>query len=125
MFNRFCYLFIGISGAFSVLFGAWLAHAGQSLPAEDISRLTSAWQYQVFHTLALLGLLALYQQVKTSGVQIAIVLMVSGLLLFSGSLYLKTWLSITELSKLAPIGGSVLALSWLSLVSQYWQLKGK
>lgn len=118
-------MFIGISGAFSVLFGAWLAHAGQSLAADEFSRLNSAWQYQVFHSLALLALLAIYQQVKTSGIKVATVLMITGMVLFSGSLYLKTWLGIAELSKLAPIGGSILALSWLSLVSQYWQLKGK
>ena len=39
-------LFVGISGCFSVLFGAWLAHGGQSLSIALQDRLSIALQYQ-------------------------------------------------------------------------------
>ncbi|MBL4900797.1 MAG: DUF423 domain-containing protein, partial [Colwellia sp.] len=51
---QFLMIFVGVSGCFSVLFGAWLAHGGQALPINVQSSLKTALQYQLFHTLALL-----------------------------------------------------------------------
>ncbi len=50
-------IFVGVSGCFSVLFGAWLAHAGQALPINVQSLLKTALQYLLFHSLALLVIL--------------------------------------------------------------------
>ena len=106
-------VFVGISGAFSVLFGAWLAHAGQGLPLEQQTRLASALQYQFLHTLALMASIIWYQYRASKIVFLAMLGFVLGIILFSGSLYLKTLLNIDELSQLAPLGGTIFAISWI------------
>lgn len=110
---RFLMVFVGISGCFSVLFGAWLAHAGQALPLDVQTRLASALQYQFFHTLALFGVLIWYQQRASTWLIMAASSFFLGMLFFSGSLYLKTFLLNDDFGKLAPAGGLLLALSWL------------
>lgn len=112
-FLQYLMVFVGISGAFSVLFGAWLAHAGQALPMEQQTRLASALQYQFLHTLALMATIIWYQFKASNYTLLAMFGFVFGILLFSGSLYLKTLLNIDELSQLAPVGGTILAISWI------------
>ncbi len=106
-------VFVGISGAFSVLFGAWLAHAGQALPLEQQTRLASALQYQFLHTLALMAAIIWYQSKATIIVLFAMLGFVLGIIFFSGSLYLKTFFDLNELSQLAPLGGTIFAISWI------------
>ena len=53
-------IFVGISGTFSVLFGAWLAHVGASFPILQQIGLDKALQYQFIHTLALFITLVCY-----------------------------------------------------------------
>ena len=108
-------VFVGISGCFSVLFGAWFAHAGQVLPVVDKIRLENAQLYQFIHTLALLIVTVWYLKMPsklllTSGVCFSL-----GILCFSGSLYIKTFFGLSSIGKLAPFGGILLAVGWLSL----------
>ncbi len=109
-------LFVGISGCFSVLFGAWLAHAGQALPIEQQTRLATAHQYQLIHTLALLAVLVWYQIKPVKALLLSACLFVIGILFFSGSLYLKTLFLIGLFAKVTPLGGIAMALGWLCLV---------
>ena len=92
-------IFIGISGCFSVLFGAWFAHAGVNLSNEVQSRLANALQYQFFHTLALFAV-AVWLQTLTGKHNAAKVInllylsatfFIAGILLFSSVLYIKTF----------------------------------
>lgn len=108
-------IFVGISGAFSVLFGAWLAHAGQMLPLEAQSHLASALQYQFIHTLALFMTLLWHKQQPSKTLMFACTSFVVGILCFSGSLYLKTLFDFTYIGKTAPFGGISFALGWLTL----------
>ncbi|MEW6992438.1 DUF423 domain-containing protein [Colwelliaceae bacterium 6441] len=112
---KFLIVFTALSGCFSVLFGAWLAHAGQHILELDKARLITAHHYQVIHTLALVVVVLNYR-VKPSRVLMASALcFVVGLLLFSGSLYLKTYTGIASFGSFAPFGGVTLAIGWLSL----------
>lgn len=106
-------IFVGISGAFSVLFGAWLAHGGTSLLELQQVRLGKALQYQFIHTLALFATLIFCFRQPAKWLVAASISFVLGILCFSGSLYLKTLFDIAIIGKLAPIGGSLLALGWL------------
>ena len=110
---RLLMVFVGISGCFSVLFGAWLAHAGQALPEGTQTRLLTALQYQFIHTLALFAVLLWYQHKTMKILVISASCFLLGLLCFSGSLYLKTFLMLDEIGKLAPFGGLMLALAWV------------
>jgi len=131
MHYRFLFFFAGISGAFSVLFSAWLAHAGSALVVEDQRRLIIALAMQFIHTLVLVIVLVWMRidhqidenQVKEKNVGMyfnkfllfTAYCFVIGLLCFSGVLYLKTFHLAGFLGKLAPFGGSTLALGWLML----------
>jgi len=116
-------IFIGISGCFSVLFGAWFAHAGVNLSDEVQSRLANALQYQFFHTLALFAV-AVWLQTLTGKHNAAKVInllylsatfFIAGILLFSGVLYIKTFFDYPTIGKVVPFGGMSFALGWLCI----------
>jgi len=113
---KFLMIFVGISGCFSVLFGAWLAHAGQALTINDQANLQTALQYQLFHTLALLGTVVLLTSKSATKILIAACIsFVIGILCFSGTIYIKTFFNFAMIGKLAPLGGISLAIAWLLL----------
>ncbi|TYK65523.1 DUF423 domain-containing protein [Colwellia echini] len=120
-------VFVGISGCFSVLFGAWLAHGGQALSLSAQSSLATALQYQFIHTLALFASLV---WLKTSNVNkhskiliSASIAFVVGIVCFCGIIYIKTLFEFSEslsalpitLGKLTPFGGISFAFAWLML----------
>ncbi len=109
-------IFVGISGCFSVLFGAWLAHGGQSLASNVQQNLSTALQYQLFHTLALLMCLLWAKCLTASKLIIsACICFTLGILFFSGTIYIKSIFEITLIGKVTPIGGILFALAWLML----------
>jgi len=113
--NQVLLLFVALSGSFSVLFGAWLAHAELVLLVDDKARLNTAHHYQIIHTLALLTI-AIADRIKPSKrLKVSAFLFIIGIICFSGGLYLKTYTGIGFIGKLAPIGGVTLAIAWLSL----------
>ncbi|KGJ96135.1 DUF423 domain-containing protein [Colwellia psychrerythraea] len=108
--------FVGISGCFSVLFGAWLAHGGQTLPVNVQSSLATALQYQFFHTLALLVTLVWLKVAEPSKVLLsACIAFVTGILLFCGVIYIKSFFELAAIGKITPFGGIAFALAWLLL----------
>lgn len=113
-------VFVGVSGCFSVLFGAWLSHSGQALPINVQSTLKTALQYQLFHTLALLATLiwaitSLPVRAPSKILIAACIGFLIGILCFSGSIYIKTFFSFSFVGKLTPFGGISLAIAWLLL----------
>ena len=109
-------IFVGISGCFSVLCGAWLAHGGQVLPKSVQSSLATALQYQLFHTITLLACMIWLKTSKPSMVLIsACIAFMVGIMCFSGAIYIKTFFELTFVGKLTPFGGIALALAWLLL----------
>ena len=117
---KYLMVFVGVSGCFSVLFGAWLAHAGQSLPISVLLTLKTALQYQLFHTLALLSVLIwaitrLPVSAPSNVLLAACIGFFLGILCFSGSIYIKTFFDFALVGKLTPFGGISLAVAWLLL----------
>jgi len=115
-FMAFLPIFIGVSGAFSVLFGAWLAHASGALSESAIDRVSSGHLYQFLHTIVLLVLWLGYQYRASAIIALSALAITLGILFFSGSLYLKTFLNISEIGAFAPYGGMSFAVGWLLLV---------
>jgi uncharacterized membrane protein YgdD (TMEM256/DUF423 family) len=118
-------IFVGLSGCFSVLFGAWLAHGGQLLSLHEQTSLSTALQYQFIHTIALyITLVWALKLKKIDKLEPSMILTISalaffvGILLFSGGIYLKTLFNIAIIGKFTPFGGISLALAWLLLVFQ-------
>jgi uncharacterized membrane protein YgdD (TMEM256/DUF423 family) len=108
-------VFIGISGCFSVLFGAWLAHGGASMSIEVQARLSTALQYQFFHTLALLAAVIFFVIKPNRWLLFSACFFCIGILFFSVSLYFKTLFELTFIGKLTPLGGVSFALGWLCI----------
>ena len=81
---------IAISGALSVMFGAFGAHGLEDrLSASYLDTFNTAVRYQILHSLALLGIICLPDHlVKLRTLHWVAISFAAGVLLFSGSLYL-------------------------------------
>jgi len=117
-----CLIFAsGLMGAAGVA----LAAAGAHLP--DAGRLSSAAPILLFHAAALLGATALAERGivhPTLGLCAAFGFVI-GACLFSGDLSLRHFTGGGLFPRAAPIGGSLLMLSWLLLaIAAIWPRKG-
>lgn len=66
----------------------------------------------LFHALLLLWL---SQEKKSTFSHLLAVGIIAGVSLFSGTIYLRYLAGVEEATKLAPVGGSLLILSWIGL----------
>ncbi|SMG34811.1 Uncharacterized membrane protein YgdD, TMEM256/DUF423 family [Marivirga sericea] len=106
-----------ISGAISVILGAFGAHAlKDSLTASGrLDTYETAVKYQMYHSLALilLGILMIHFQHKY--LSYASYSFIIGTIIFSGSLYLLCATGISKLGAITPIGGLFLIAAWVLL----------
>ncbi len=105
-----------LSGFISVALGAFGAHLlRDQLSSRLYEVLQTGIQYQMFHTLALLGvgLLMLRQPIK--GLSLTAVLFLAGIIFFSGSLYVLALSGQHWLGAVTPIGGLLFLAGWASL----------
>jgi uncharacterized membrane protein YgdD (TMEM256/DUF423 family) len=108
----------GISGFLSVVFGAFGAHGLKGKIADNLfDAFQTGTHYQMFHTLALLGLGVMILQLESvpKAIDLAGYLWLSGIILFSGSLYGLALGGPSWLGPITPLGGVLLILGWLSL----------
>ena len=116
------YLFIAaISGFITVALGAFGAHALKNLltgPMLDVYK--TAVNYQMWHTL-LLALVALLPPQPL--LNWAARLLVAGIALFSGSLYLLAVFNIPWLGMITPLGGLAFLGAWALLACAAWRQK--
>ena len=108
---------IALSGAISVALGAFAAHGlADSLSVKALATFRTAVLYQFLHTIALLGLMSLQDQLMDTGrQQLAAKSWLLGILLFSGSLYTLVFTGITALGMITPVGGLAFIVGWLLL----------
>ena len=99
----------------SIAVGAFGAHALANIIADKIEVFKTAVQYQIFHALALIliGIIA-----KTFSVDLNIVayLIICGIILFSGSLYIISIYKISYLGIITPVGGTLFIVGWSLLL---------
>lgn len=123
MGNRFVILAAG-SGFIAVAFGAFAAHALQNQFSEQqLNWFGKAWQYQVFHTLALLVLgffiSATTQQSQNkyqkNALNIIGISWIIGILCFCFSLYVMALLNSKALAMIVPVGGVAFLVGWATL----------
>lgn len=117
MMLRFSLVFAGASGMLAVLTGAaashWLVAAGYD--AADIARVEKASAYQMYHSLALLGVGAMLRYAPSRSFALAAMLFATGIMCFSGSLYARVLLAMPQITAIAPLGGVALMLGWLAV----------
>ena len=102
----------------AVILGAFGAHGLKKiLPPDLLTVFATGVQYHFYHALGLIavGLIAIHLpasfQLRLSGW-----LMVAGILLFSGSLYLLAITGVRWLGAITPLGGVCFIVAWLLLV---------
>jgi uncharacterized membrane protein YgdD (TMEM256/DUF423 family) len=115
-FNAKLFLACGaLSAAISVALGAAGAHALANLPELAQSWFRTALQYQQFHALGLLAVGLLVDRFNSRWISTAGWLMITGTLLFSGNLYLRSLADFHALHAVTPFGGGAFILGWLAL----------
>ena len=109
-------LFAALSGLSAVILAATGAHI---LP-EDGAGAQKLWatglRMHMFHTVALLGIAALIQPGSPRMMPWGGILMMLGILFFSGSLYLRAVGLFSIPGLVTPLGGLLLMAGWLVLV---------
>ncbi|WP_109698764.1 DUF423 domain-containing protein [Chitinophaga deserti] len=110
-------------GALSVILGAFGAHKLKELvPPETVSTFQTGVTYQFYHVFALLAVGILYAHLPSPSLIWAGRLFLLGILLFSGSLYVLTFLKATEtvglrgIGAITPIGGLLFIAGWICLL---------
>lgn len=112
------FLFLGSLGMLlAVAMGAFGAHAlKKTLTPEMMQVYETAVHYHIYHALGLLVVGLLVWRLPTSmALRGSGILMVGGLLLFSGSLYSLALSGIRWLGAITPIGGLAFLAAWLLL----------
>jgi uncharacterized membrane protein YgdD (TMEM256/DUF423 family) len=117
------YLSIGaLLGAIAVALGAFGAHGLKKIvPAETVTTFQTGVQYQMYHSIALLATGILFERFSNKWIKWAGTCFVTGIILFSGSLYILTAVKATEQTGLdrigiiTPFGGVFFIAGWLFL----------
>ncbi|MEP0004799.1 MAG: DUF423 domain-containing protein [Balneola sp.] len=99
--------------ALAVGLGAFGAHAlEESLSPKRLETWNTAVTYHMWHALALIGL-ALVSKVFEVDLTWSLNLIVAGIFVFSGSLYLLCLTDTSWLGAITPIGGICFILGWV------------
>ena len=113
----------GISGAMAVILGAFGAHSLKKLlTPEALSAFETGVRYQFYHTFALLFIALLYERFPNKWIARAGYFFITGIVLFSGSLYLLTTFNathsvgLTGIGILTPIGGLFFIAGWIFMI---------
>ncbi len=101
----------------ATLLGAYGTHGlRDSLSAAAWDSYATAVQYQFYHGLGLIGTTLVAQRYPASKlIAMAGWLLLTGVILFCGSIYATTFGAPASVGSMAPIGGLAFMLGWLSL----------
>ncbi|WP_445158753.1 DUF423 domain-containing protein [Halomonas sp. E14] len=118
MRDRGWWCLAALSGGVAVMAGAFAAHALQGqLPERLLAAFETGVRYQMWHTLAMLGVLA-WRSVRPRRGQVLVLVLglwTAGIVLFSGSLYAMALSGARGLGMITPLGGVLLIGGWLAL----------
>lgn len=120
--HRILYRIAAFFASLSVIIGAFGAHFLKTiLSPESLNSIHTAVTYQMTHSLAILAVGLIYSHYHFQKTLIAGYFFVSGIILFSGSIYLLAILTyfgverITLIGLLTPLGGLSFFIGWLLL----------
>ena len=118
-------LFISL-GAFNafiaVAAGAFAAHSiKNSLSESYLATFRTAAEYQFYHALGLIIIGILLSNEYKQSTVISGWIMLTGIILFSGSLYTLSLTGTRWLGMITPIGGLCFLISWLTIAVSYLQ----
>lgn len=109
------FVFLGSINAFlAVALGAFGAHGLKTLLSpQALQTWQTAFEYHIYHALGLILIALLLSSLPKA--RIAGWLMLAGIILFSGSLYLLALSGIKMLGMITPLGGLCFLAAWLWL----------
>jgi len=99
----------------SVLIGAFGAHALENIIGEKMDVFKTGVQYHMFHSISLI-LVGLLSKSFNINLQNIGYLLLTGIILFSGSLYLISIYKYSFLGIITPIGGMCFITAWCILL---------
>lgn len=118
------FLILGsIMMALGVMIGAFGAHGLKNILSEEMMEIfRTGVQYHFYHAIGLfiVGITAQYLP-NSSLLYWSGILMVAGIIIFSGSLYLLSTMGLRWLGAITPVGGICFILSWLLLAIAVWK----
>jgi len=121
MNGKICLLVASLALAAAVAFGAFGAHALKSrLSADLLAVYQTAVQYYFWHALGLFALALLMLQWDAPVLNLAAWLLLAGLILFCGSLYLLALTGARWLGAIVPLGGIASIAAWLVVAWVAW-----
>ncbi len=107
-------------GMIAIILGAFGAHALKKvMPAEQLVTFETGVRYQMYHALFLI-FISMKSEISEKTKKTIYYLVLSGVLLFSGSIYLLATNSLTSfnfkvIGFVTPIGGLLLIMAWAAL----------
>ncbi|MEL6195007.1 MAG: DUF423 domain-containing protein [Bacteroidota bacterium] len=112
-----------LTGAFfgltAVILGAMGAHALEAvLNADQLDSFKTGVRYQMYHAFLLLLLGWIQTGFSESAYKWIVGLLIAGVLMFSGSIYLLV-LTPIKVGIVTPIGGTLLIIAWTLLLIQF------
>ncbi len=118
-------LFAAAFGGLAVALGAFGAHGLQKITTDEkiLHGFHTAVEYQMYHALALLLIGISYERFSKQWIKWAAHCFIIGVILFSGSLYLLTFLKINGSTMIrfagpvTPLGGVFFIIGWLCLLT--------
>jgi uncharacterized membrane protein YgdD (TMEM256/DUF423 family) len=111
------FMFAGaLLGGVGVAVGAFGAHGLRGrLSPEMLAVFETGVRYHMYHALALLATSAFLPRIDGRAVVIAGWSFITGIVLFSGSLYALALSGISTLGAITPLGGLAFIVGWISL----------
>ena len=120
--SRWTLLLAAISGAMTVIFGAFAAHILKTQLSTNMwSVFETGIQYQAWHSLALLACGIWARIMPSKAVSYAALFFALGIVCFSGSLYVLALTGIKWFGPITPIGGVFLIFGWVALIVAAWR----
>ncbi|MFT3824621.1 MAG: DUF423 domain-containing protein [Chitinophagaceae bacterium] len=114
-------------GALAVILGAFGAHGLKKLVGPDVvSTFETGVRYQFYHVFALLAVAILFEKFHHKCLKYAGIFFITGIVLFSGSLYIMTafnaanMVGIRGIGIVTPIGGVFFIAGWLAM---FWGMR--
>jgi uncharacterized membrane protein YgdD (TMEM256/DUF423 family) len=116
--SKLIIILAGMNGFLAVSIGAFAAHMLRDrLSPELLNTFQTGVQYHMHHALALFAIGLLMLNFPASNLlRISAYLMIAGIVLFSGSLYLLSLTGIRWLGAITPLGGLCFLAAWAFIV---------
>jgi len=113
----------GVLIALATALGAFGAHALKaSLSPDRLQVYETAVRYHFFNSLGLLAIGVLLRSIDGELLRWSATLVLTGVIIFSGSLYLLTFGAPRFLGAITPIGGLALIGGWILFAVTVWRL---